>query len=115
MQHEERLAKLIDWFERAALAHAAAMEVMHEEAATLQAERLDRVFAALLREDGLEEFLVLLNNKEPAVSGMAAVYGMRYAPKRCTAVLAALAQEPGLLGFRASVALELWESGEWPH
>lgn len=115
MQHEERVAKLIEWFERAALAHADAMDVMHEEAATLQAQRLDRVFEALKREKGIEEFLVLLESREPAVAGMAAVYGMRYAPRRCAAVLSALSKKPGLLGFRASVALELWESGEWPH
>lgn len=115
MRQEEKLAKLIDWFERAALAHAVAMEAMNETMAVKETERLDRVFAAVKREGGLERFLVLLDSPQPAVSGMAAVYAMRDAPQRCRAVLVMLSKKPGLLGFRASVALELWDSGEWPH
>lgn len=116
MQQQDKVAKLIDWFAKAALRHAEAIEAMQEEAAAVQVECLDRFYAALQREgeDALDRFLVLLEHKNHAVAGMAAVYGMRQAPDRCTAVLAKLAEMPGLIGFRARYALERWESGDWP-
>jgi hypothetical protein len=36
-----------------------------------------------------------------------------YNPSRALEVLRPLAEQAGLLGFRASVALERWESGAW--
>lgn len=114
MQQHEKVAKLVSWFAKAAIRHAEAMEALQEEAASLQVESLDRFYAAVRREGGLEQFLALLDHQDGAVSGMAAVYAMREVPQRCTAVLARLARRPGLLGFRAQTALELWESGEWP-
>ena len=114
MQQQDKVAKLMEWFARAALRHAEAIESMQEDAASVQVECLDRFYAALKREDGVERFLTLLDDPEPAISGMAAVYAMREAPRLCSAVLARLAQMPGLIGFRANAALERWESGEWP-
>ena len=114
MQQHEKVAKLISWFVKAALRHAMAIEVLEAEEASVQVECLNRFYAALKREDGMEQFLALLDHEEPAVSGMAAVYAMREAPQRCTAVLQKLAKIPGLLGFRAQAALDRWESGEWP-
>ena len=114
MQQGQKLEKLLAWFVKAALRHAEAIEALREEEAALQVECLDRFFAAVQREGGLDAFLALLDAPEAAGSGMAAVYAMREAPERCRAALAALAKEPGLLGFRAQAALELWESGEWP-
>ena len=32
---------------------------------------------------------------------------------RCLSALRWVAKEPGLLGFRASMAIQRWESGEW--
>jgi hypothetical protein len=113
LQQQEKVTKLIDWFAKAAVRHAEAVEVMHEESAAVQVECMDRFFAALLREDGLERFLTLLENEDPAVAGMASVYAMRNAPERCRPVLAKLAQMPGLIGFRAQNALERWDSGKW--
>ena len=115
LQQQDKVAKLIEWFARAAVRHAEAIGSMQEDAASVQVECLDRFYAALKREDGLERFLSLLDDAEPAISGMAAVYAMREAPQRCTAVLARLAKMPGLTGFRAQAALDRWESGEWPH
>jgi hypothetical protein len=114
VRQQEKVAKLIDWFIKAAYRHADAIEAMQEEAASVQVECLDRFYAALKREGGLEQFLALLDHEDPAVCGMAAVYGMREAPQRCIAVLARLAQMPGLIGFRAQAALDRWNSGEWP-
>ena len=114
LQQQEKLAKLIGWFVKAALRHAQAMEAMQEEAASAQVECLDRFYAAIKREDGLSLFMTLLGHDDPAVSGMAAVYAMCEAPQRCLPVLARLAKLPGLIGFRAQAALERWESGEWP-
>ena len=113
MQQQEKVAKLIDWFVKAALRHADAVEAMQEEAAAVQVECLDRFYSALHREEGMPQFLALLDHVNPAVSGMCAVYAMREEPERCRAVLARLAQEPGLIGFRAQIALERWDSGAW--
>ena len=114
MLQPQKAAKLIEWFVKAAIRHAEAVEAMQEEAAATQAACLHRFFAALMREDGLELFFPLLEHGNPAVSGMAAVYAMREAPERCSAVLAMVAGTPGLLGFRAQAALERWDAGEWP-
>jgi hypothetical protein len=113
LEQEEKLGKLIDWFAKAAARHALAIEAMQEEAASVQVECLDRYYEALKREDGLERFLYLLDDEDPAVAGMAAVYAMREAPQRCREVLVRLSTMPGLIGFRAQAALDRWESGNW--
>lgn len=114
VQQKEKVAKLTEWFAKAAVRHALAIEAMEEDAAATQVRELNRFYEAIRREGGLDIFLLLLDSAEPAVAGMAAVYAMREAPGRCTAVLARIAKSPGLMGFRAQVALERWESGEWP-
>lgn len=114
MQQLDKVGKLIEWFAHAALRHAEAIEALHDESASVQVENLNRFFAALVREGGLERFLGLLDHEDPAVAGMAAVFAMRLAPERCRAVLAGLAGRPGLLGFRAQAALDRWDAGEWP-
>ena len=114
MQQQERVAKLIEWFVKAALRHAEAVESMQEEAAAVQVECLNRFFAALHREEGgMPRFFTLLDHEEPVVAGMAAVYALREAPERSRAALARVAQTPGLIGFRAQIALERWDSGDW--
>jgi hypothetical protein len=114
VEQMDKVVKLVEWFARAAVRHAEAIEAMQEEAASVQVGELDRFYAAIRREDGLDLFLLLLDNRNSAIAGMAAVYAMREAPARCTVVLTRLAGEPGLIGFRAQVALERWESGDWP-
>jgi hypothetical protein len=114
MQQQEKIEKLLAWFSRAAIRHAEAIEALQEEEASMLVERLDTFFAALIKEDALQSFFTLLNHEDLAVRGMAAVYAMRDAPERCQAVLADIAETPGLLGFRAQAALDMWKSGEWP-
>ena len=113
MQQQEKVAKLVDWFVKSALRHAEAVEAMHEEGAAVQVECLDRFFAAIHREQGMPQFFNLLEYENPAVAGMAAVYALREAPERCRPVLERLAQQPGIIGFRAQIALDRWDSGEW--
>jgi len=114
MQQRERVEKLLAWFAKAAICHAEAIEVLDEEESARITERLDSYFAAVSRAGGLQQLLTLLDHENPAVSGMAAVYAMREAPQRCRVTLAQVARTPGMLGFRAKAALELWESGQWP-
>lgn len=114
MQQQDKVATLVAWFAKAAVRHAEAVAAMQEEAASAQVECLDRFFAALNREGGLERFLVLLDHEDSEVAGMAAVYALRQAPERCRATLGKIAEMPGLIGFRAQAALERWDSGEWP-
>jgi hypothetical protein len=114
LQQQEKVAKLISWFVKSALRHFEAVEAMQEEAAAVQVECLERFFAALHREGGMTQFFSLLDHEEPAVAGMAAVYALREAPERCRPVLERIAQVPGLIGFRAQIALDRWDSGKWP-
>jgi hypothetical protein len=114
MQQQQRVEKLLAWFARAAVCHAEAMDVLDEEESARLTERLDSYFTAVNREGSLDQFLTLLEHENPAVSGMAAVYAMREAPQRCQVTLSQVARTPGMLGFRAKAALEMWESGQWP-
>lgn len=109
---QEKVTKLVEWFVRAALRHADAMEELSQEAAAEEVRSLNRFYLALQREGGIETFLRLLDHPDPKVAGMAAVYARGEAPERCKAVLKRIAGLPGLMGFRAQAALDLWESGE---
>jgi hypothetical protein len=112
---DDRLTRLLHRFAAAAQAHHEALEAMDEERANAHAA----VIAGLRRsivgagDAGREALLAMVDDPNPVVAGMAAVYSIRHASGRCLAVLGRLALEPGLLGFRAGVAVERWESGEW--
>jgi hypothetical protein len=90
---------------------------MDEERANTHARMIVRLYEYLLIEGqtGKAGLLDLLDCDSPVVAGMAAVYLLEEHPYRCLAVLRKLATEPGLLGFRASVAVERWETGTWEH
>lgn len=109
MQQKDKIAKLLEWFVRTTLQHAQAMESLDEEAAAAEVTDLNRYYSALLREGGIESFLLLLNHENPSVAGMAAVYAKAQAPLRCRATLVRIARLPGLIGFRAQAALDLWD------
>jgi len=112
---DNRLIRLLHRFAAAAEAHAAALEAMDGE----KANRHGLVLQGLHREivlmgnGGRDALLALGDSGRKEVAGMAAVYSLRYAPERAVAVLRRLAAEEGLLGFRAGMALERWERGEW--
>lgn len=113
--HEERLARLLGRFAAAARAHHAALEALDEVRANAHARIITGLYEAIVREGaaGREGLLTLVDSDDRVVAGMAAVYSICYSPERCVALLRKLAAEPGLLGFRAGVALERWEAGEW--
>lgn len=112
---DETLERLIARFARAAAHHHAALEEMNEEEANRQAFLISRLFAGIAAHGaaGRSRLLVLLTSDQPAVAGMAAVYSLRSAPLEALPVLRRVAGEPGLLGYRANVAIERWERGEW--
>ena len=111
----DRLARLTSRFTAAARAHQQALDEMDEERAVVHVRVLAGLHAAIVAEGdvGREALLALTASEDGIVAGMAAVYAIRLDPPRCLAVLRRLAGEEGLLGFRASVALERWEKGEW--
>ncbi|QWV94589.1 hypothetical protein KP004_05225 [Geomonas oryzisoli] len=113
MQQHEKVTKLVAWFANAAQRHAQALEAMAEESAAAEVADLTRYYRALQRENGIVELLRLLDDSDPVVAGMVAVFAMREAPERCVATLTVIAKQPGLIGFRAQAALERWDSGEW--
>lgn len=112
---EARLKRLLHRFALAAQAHNAALEAFDAERAEIQARMLTGLHEALVNsgEQGLKKLLELVDNSDPVVAGMAAVYSIRLDNDRCLAALRRVAAEPGLLGFRAKIAIERWESGEW--
>ncbi|MDA8427632.1 MAG: hypothetical protein M0T70_00050 [Geobacteraceae bacterium] len=114
---EDRLARLLRRFCAAATAHHEALEAMDEGRANSHARVLAGLYEAVLREGaaGRAGLLALLDHDCPVVSGMAAVYALKFEEELCLAALRRVAAEPGLLGFRASVALERWEAGTWEH
>ena len=113
--NDEKLSLLVRRFAVAAQAHQTALEDMDEDRANAHARVISGLHAAIIREgdDGREALLALLDSESQVVVGMAAVFSLRYNPTRSIEVLRMLADKGGLLGFRASVALERWESGEW--
>ena len=113
--NDEKLSLLVRRFAIAAQAHQTALEVMDEGRANAHARVISGLYAAISREGdvGREALLVLLESESRVVAGMAAVYSLHYNPSRSLVVLHMLADQGGLLGFRASVAIERWEKGEW--
>lgn len=113
---DEKLTRLLHRFAIASAAHYQALEEMDEERANSHAHMIAGLYRSIINsgECGRQGLLELTGDGDPVVAGMAAVYSIRYDSKRCLTVLSRVAQEPGLLGFRASVAIERWKSGEWP-
>ena len=112
---DDRLDRLLRRFALAARAHHEALESMDAELAETQARMITALHGALVHEGekGEQSLLDLVDNLDPIVAGMAAVYSIRLDTGRCLATLRRLAKEPGLLGFRADMAIQRWESGEW--
>ena len=113
--NDEKLSLLIRRFAVAAQAHQAALEDMDEDRANAHARIISRLYAAIISEGdvGRDALLALLDSESQVVAGMAAVFSIHYNPSRSLEVLHILADKEGLLGFRASVAIERWENGEW--
>jgi hypothetical protein len=110
---DDRLERLLKRFAVAARAHHAALEALDAERTEAQARMIAGLHEALVREGKQELLLDLVDSPDPVVAGMAAVYSIRLDTGRCLAALRRVAKEPGLLGFRAGMAIERWESGEW--
>jgi hypothetical protein len=112
---DERLDRLLRRFAVAARAHHEAVDSMDAERAETQARVIAALYEAVVREGekGKESLLNLVDSLDPIVAGMAAVYSIRLDTRRCLKALHRVAKEPGLLGFRAEMAIERWESGKW--
>jgi hypothetical protein len=112
---DEKLTRLLHRFAIAAGAHYRALEEMDEERANSQALMIAGLYRSIVAsgDSGRGALLEMVDDRDPVVAGMAAVYSIRYDSKRCLAALGRIALEPGLLGMRAEVAIERWENGEW--
>ena len=113
--NNEKLSLVLRRFAIAAQAHQTALEDMDENRANAHAQIITGLYTAIIREGnvGREALLTLLDSESQVVAGMAAVFSLRYNPSRSLGTLRRLADKEGLLGFRASVALERWENDEW--
>lgn len=114
---DDKLARLLSRFCAVAKAHHEALESMDEGRANTHARMIAGLYEAILRggPSGQAGLLTLVDSDSPVVAGMAAVYSMGVNPGACLAVLRRVATEPGLLGFRSSVAIERWEAGTWEY
>lgn len=112
---DDKLTRLLHRFAITAGAHHRALEWMDEQRANTHASMIAGLYRSIIStgEGGRQALLELADNQDPVVAGMASVYSIGYDDKRCLATLRRVAREPGLLGFRASVAIERWENGEW--
>jgi hypothetical protein len=112
---DDKLTRLLQRFATTAKAHYQALEDMDEERANNHAQIIAGLYRSIIGsgESGRQALLELVDDSDPVVAGMAAVYSIRYDSQRCLATLSRVALEPGLLGFRAKVAIERWESGDW--
>jgi len=112
---DDKLTLLLQRFAATAKAHHKALEELNEERGNTCAQMLAGLHRSIIGtgESGKQALLELVGDIDPVVAGMAAVYSIRYDSKRCLATLNRVALEPGLLGFRAQMAIERWESGEW--
>lgn len=111
----DKLIRLLHRFAAAAAAHCQALEEMDQERANLHARMVAGLHRAIIAfgESGRLALLELVDDDDPVVAGMAAVFSLRYDCDRSLSALRRVAREPGLLGFRAQTAIERWESGEW--
>lgn len=112
---DEKMERLLSRFAVAAKAHHEALESLAETRANFQARVIAGLVESIVQEGaaGRERLLSLVDGDNRAVAGMAAVYSLSFDAKRSLALLRRLAEEPGLLGFRAGMAIQRWESGEW--
>ena len=110
-----RLDTLLHRFTAATLAHYESLEAMDETGANRHAAMISRLLASILCEgdDGSRGLAGLIEHDNPVVAGMAAVCVLDLHTKCALTVLKALAKQDGMLGFRASVAIERWRNGEW--
>jgi len=113
---DDKLTRLLQRFATTSTAHHQALEEMDEERANTCAKMIAGLYRSIIGtgESGRQALLELVGDDNPVVAGMAAVYSIRYDSKRCLSTLERVALEPGLLGFRAQMAIERWQSGEWP-
>lgn len=113
---EVKLARLLRRFAATASAHYQALDEMDEEQANIHAQMIEGLYRSIVGtgEGGRRALLNLVDDSDPVVAGMAAVYSMNYDSSRCLAALKRVSLAPGLLGFRAEMAIERWMSGEWP-
>jgi hypothetical protein len=111
----DTLSRLLQRFATTATAHFQALEALNEERATTCAHMIAGLHRSIIDngECGRLALLELVDDNDPVVAGMAAVYSIRYDSERCLSTLRRVALVPGLLGFRAQVAIERWENGEW--
>jgi len=111
---EQKVEELIEKFTQAVKSHYMATLVGDWRNANKEAAKIRKTIKRLrsLGENAREALLAQTDSQDLAVSSMAAVYSLKYAPERSISVLTRIAKEPGLIGFEAEQALQRWNEGE---
>ncbi|MDD2338290.1 MAG: hypothetical protein PHD01_17170, partial [Geobacteraceae bacterium] len=86
---DTKLTRLLQRFSITAAAHYQALEEMNEERANSHAHMLAGLHRSIIAsgESGRQALLELVDDNDPVVAGMAAVYSIRYDSKRCLSTL----------------------------
>ena len=107
--------KNIEIFIEESVNHNAAIEIGDHKKANNAAKKIDKSFENIKKfgREGREALLELLDHERKEVSAMAAAYSLKYNPDKSLKVLKKLSKDKGILGFRASKAIETYQSGKW--
>lgn len=109
----DRLDRTVQRLVAAVQAHSRSLEEMDQQGAERHAAMMLRLLEAVMaREEGVRSLRSLMEHAAPEVRGVAALHLLPHDSAAALEVLRQLALLPGLMGFRASVALERWERGE---
>lgn len=110
------LSRLLRRFATTATAHFQALEALNEERATTCARMIAGLHRSIIDngESGRQALLELVDDNDPVVAGMAAVFSIRYDSERCLSTLRRVALVPGLgkiTGVRLDIGIFV---SEWP-
>jgi hypothetical protein len=112
---DRNLDSLIDQFITASTSHYSASLVGNWRIVNKEVSKIKKIVDHIrsFGADGQNALLVQLENQNPSVAAMAAIYSLKYNTEKSITALQKITTEPGLLGFEAEQALLRWKEGEW--
>lgn len=110
-----KIKSLIDSFSRAAKNQYLASINGDWKTANKEISTLRQVFNKIckINEPARKKLLTLTESDDLAVASMAAFYSLKYDPDKSISILKKIAEEPGLIGFQATQAIQRWNEGKW--
>ncbi len=113
---DEKVLKLIKDFSDSAVRQFQFTREGNWRKGNMQVKKMNETYHKLkeIGEEGIQALLALTGSELPEVASLAAVYGMRFDPEKCLAILKKIADgNIPLLSSESSQAIENWENKEW--